>query len=339
MMETKHWTVSQQSFDKEAMEEAAVLLKKGEAVAFPTETVYGLGADATNEQAVRKIFEAKGRPSDNPLIVHVADKEQLSELVEEVPDVAYKLLEAFSPGPITLILRSKGAVAPNVSAGLNSIGVRIPSHPVGLRLLQEVGLPIAAPSANISGRPSPTKAEHVVHDLDGRIAGIMDGGPTGIGLESTVVDCTEAVPVILRPGGVTAEAIQDVIGTVMVDPGLAGGEKEKPKAPGMKYTHYAPEAPLYLVNKEMQQHADKLTEAGEKVGIIATEELAQMLKSERIQICGTRRDLSTVAEHLYDALRHFKKSDVTVILCESFEKHGVGAAIMNRLEKAATGII
>jgi L-threonylcarbamoyladenylate synthase len=337
MMETKHWTVSEQSFDKQAMSEAAALLKQGEAVAFPTETVYGLGADATNEQAVRKIFEAKGRPSDNPLIVHVANTNQLEDLVEEVPDVAYKLLEAFSPGPLTLILKSKGTVAPNVSAGLDSIGIRIPSHPVGLRLLEEAAIPIAAPSANISGRPSPTKAEHVVHDLDGRIAGIMDGGPTGIGLESTVLDCTEAVPVILRPGGVTAEAIQKVIGTVMIDPGLAGEQKEKPKAPGMKYTHYAPEAPLYLVKENMQQQADKLTEAGEKVGIIATEELAATLDSAQIQVCGTNKDLATVAEHLYDALRHFKKSDVSVILCESFPKQDVGAAIMNRLEKAATG--
>jgi L-threonylcarbamoyladenylate synthase len=337
MMETKHWTVSEQSFDKQAMKEAAALLKQGEAVAFPTETVYGLGADATNVQAVRKIFEAKGRPSDNPLIVHVANTNQLEDLVEEVPDVAQKLLEAFSPGPLTLILKSKGAVAPNVSAGLDSIGIRIPSHPVGLRLLEEAAIPIAAPSANISGRPSPTKAEHVVHDLDGRIAGIMDGGPTGIGLESTVLDCTEAVPVILRPGGVTAEAIQKVIGTVMIDPGLAVEQKEKPKAPGMKYTHYAPEAPLYLVEDNMQQQADKLTKAGENVGIIATEELAETLDGERIQICGTRKDLATVAEHLYDALRHFKKSDVSVILCESFPKQDVGAAIMNRLEKAATG--
>ncbi|QXE03471.1 L-threonylcarbamoyladenylate synthase [Terribacillus sp. DMT04] len=336
-METKHWTVSEQSFDKQAMSEAAALLKQGEAVAFPTETVYGLGADATNEQAVRKIFEAKGRPSDNPLIVHVANINQLENLVEEVPDVAYKLLEAFSPGPLTLILKSKGTVAPNVSAGLDSIGIRIPSHPVGLRLLEEAAIPIAAPSANISGRPSPTKAAHVVHDLNGRIAGIMDGGPTGIGLESTVLDCTEAVPVILRPGGVTAEAIQKVIGTVMIDPGLAGEQKEKPKAPGMKYTHYAPEAPLYLVKENMQQQADKLTEAGEKVGIIATEELAATLDSERVQVCGTSKDLATVAEHLYDALRHFKKSDVSVILCESFPKQDVGAAIMNRLEKAATG--
>ncbi|SNZ04462.1 translation factor SUA5 [Terribacillus aidingensis] len=339
MMETKHWTVSEQSLNKQAMSEAAVLLKQGEAVAFPTETVYGLGADATNEKAVRKIFEAKGRPSDNPLIVHVANTNQLEDLVEEVPDVAHKLLEAFSPGPLTLILKSKGTVAPNVSAGLDSIGIRIPSHPVGLRLLEEAAIPIAAPSANISGRPSPTRAEHVVHDLDGRIAGIMDGGPTGIGLESTVLDCTEAVPVILRPGGVTAEAIQRVIGTVMIDPGLAGEQKEKPKAPGMKYTHYAPEAPLYLVKENMQQQADKLAEAGEKVGIIATEELAATLDSERIQICGTRKNLATVAEHLYDALRHFKKSDVSVILCESFSKQDVGAAIMNRLEKAATGVM
>nr|WP_101896431.1 L-threonylcarbamoyladenylate synthase [Terribacillus aidingensis] len=338
-METKHWTVSEQSLNKQAMSEAAVLLKQGEAVAFPTETVYGLGADATNEKAVRKIFEAKGRPSDNPLIVHVANTNQLEDLVEEVPDVAHKLLEAFSPGPLTLILKSKGTVAPNVSAGLDSIGIRIPSHPVGLRLLEEAAIPIAAPSANISGRPSPTRAEHVVHDLDGRIAGIMDGGPTGIGLESTVLDCTEAVPVILRPGGVTAEAIQRVIGTVMIDPGLAGEQKEKPKAPGMKYTHYAPEAPLYLVKENMQQQADKLAEAGEKVGIIATEELAATLDSERIQICGTRKNLATVAEHLYDALRHFKKSDVSVILCESFSKQDVGAAIMNRLEKAATGVM
>ncbi|MFP7492604.1 L-threonylcarbamoyladenylate synthase [Terribacillus saccharophilus] len=338
-METKHWTVSEQSFDKQAMEEAADLLRKGETIAFPTETVYGLGADATNEQAVRKIFEAKGRPSDNPLIVHVASKNQLEDLVEDVPEAAFTLLDAFSPGPITIILKSKGTVASNVSAGLDSIGIRIPSHPVGLRLLEEVGLPIAAPSANISGRPSPTKAEHVTHDLEGRIAGIMDGGPTGIGLESTVIDCTEAVPVILRPGGITAEAIEAVIGTVMIDPGLAGDEKEKPKAPGMKYTHYAPEAPLYLVEKDMQQHADKLAEDGEIVGIIATEELAQQLENERIQVCGTREDLSTVAQHLYDALRYFKKSDVSVILCESFGKQGVGAAIMNRLEKAATGSI
>ncbi|HBB5410576.1 TPA: threonylcarbamoyl-AMP synthase, partial [Listeria monocytogenes] len=237
-MQTIHWNINNQQSNQVIFQEAAKLLRSGECVAFPTETVYGLGADATNQAAVQKIYEAKGRPSDNPLIVHIARREQMDPFVASYPVKAIQLMEKFWPGPLTVILPlKKDSLATNVSAGLSTVGVRMPEHPVSLALIDAANIPVAAPSANRSGKPSPTTASHVIEDLDGKIAGIIDGGATGVGLESTVIDCSLDIPVILRPGGVTKEQIEQIIGPVDIATNNTK-ETEKPKAPGMKYTHY-----------------------------------------------------------------------------------------------------
>ncbi len=246
----KHWIVENDVENNKSypqIVEAARILQENEVVAFPTETVYGLGANAKSDAAVEKIFKAKGRPSDNPLIVHISNKNQLEGLVMSVPSSAEKLIEAYWPGPLTIIFNKKeNVLSEKVTAGLDTVAIRMPDHPVALAIIEAAGLPIAAPSANRSGKPSPTTAQHVIDDLDGRIIGVVDGGETGVGVESTVVDCTGPVPIILRPGGVTKEQLQEVVGEIIVDPSLKEG-KGAPKSPGMKYTHYAPDAPVYLV--------------------------------------------------------------------------------------------
>ncbi|MCC2471816.1 L-threonylcarbamoyladenylate synthase [Bacillus pacificus] len=319
------------------LQEAAKLLRENEAIAFPTETVYGLGANAMNDEAIAKIFEAKGRPSDNPLIVHIGTKSQLDGIVKEIPPVAEKLMEHFWPGPLTIILPRKEGISEKVTAGLNTVGVRMPDHPVALALIEEANVPVAAPSANRSGRPSPTLASHVYEDLNEKIAGIVDGGATGVGVESTVIDCTSAVPTILRPGGITKEQLESVIGTVSLDPALKD-EKEKPKSPGMKYTHYAPKAPLSIVEGSrefIQRLADEKKEEGFKVGVLTTEEYQHVYNADVVLSCGVRSDLASVATKLYDVLRTFDASEVDVIFSESFPNEGIGNAIMNRLTKAA----
>ncbi len=319
------------------LQEAAKLLRENEAVAFPTETVYGLGANAMDDEAIAKIFEAKGRPSDNPLIVHIGTKSQLDGIVKEIPPVAEKLMAHFWPGPLTIILPRKEGISERVTAGLNTVGVRMPDHPVALALIEEANVPVAAPSANRSGRPSPTLASHVYEDLNGKIAGIVDGGATGVGVESTVIDCTSTVPTILRPGGITKEQLEAVIGTVSLDPALKD-EKEKPKSPGMKYTHYAPKAPLSIVEGSrefIQQLVDEKKEEGFKVGVLTTEEYQHVYNADVILSCGVRSDLASVATKLYDVLRTFDASEVDVIFSESFPNEGIGNAIMNRLTKAA----
>jgi len=319
------------------LQEAAKLLRENEAVAFPTETVYGLGANAMDDEAIAKIFEAKGRPSDNPLIVHIGTKSQLDGIVKEIPPVAEKLMAHFWPGPLTIILPRKEGISERVTAGLNTVGVRMPDHPVALALIEEANVPVAAPSANRSGRPSPTLASHVYEDLNGKIAGIVDGGATGVGVESTVIDCTSPVPTILRPGGITKEQLEAVIGTVSLDPALKD-EKEKPKSPGMKYTHYAPKAPLSIVEGSrefIQQLVDGKKEEGFKVGVLTTEEYQHVYNADVILSCGVRSDLASVATKLYDVLRTFDASEVDVIFSESFSNEGIGNAIMNRLTKAA----
>ncbi|WP_316570581.1 L-threonylcarbamoyladenylate synthase [Neobacillus sp. YIM B06451] len=340
-METKRWTVDnavEKLINNPQIKQAAQLLAENEVVAFPTETVYGLGGNAENDGAVAKIFLAKGRPSDNPLIIHIAEREKMASFVEEIPRVADRLMDAFWPGPLTLILKKKKrALSEKATAGLETVGVRMPDHPVALAILKECGLPIAAPSANSSGKPSPTTAAHVAADLSGKIAGIVDGGPTGVGVESTVLDCTSEVPTILRPGGITREQLEAVIGNVEVDPALSG-EDAKPKAPGMKYRHYAPEAPLYLVagsREYLQQLATQQMEEGKRVGILATEESARFYKADVVIACGKRNSLDTVAATLYDTLRLFNESPADMIFSEMFPEVGVGHAIMNRLMKAA----
>src|SRR5690625_1956588 len=240
-MKTKRWIVNSNNIEK--IEEAKQLVIKGEVVAFPTETVYGLGADATNEHAIQKIFSAKGRPADNPLILHVATTGQLEKLVKMIPSYVYDLIEHFSPGPITYVLESNGTVAPSVTGGLTTIGVRIPNHPTALELLKTCHFPLAAPSANVSGKPSPTSATHVIEDLEGIIAGVIDGGDAYGGIESTVVDCTKKIPTILRLGAITPDDIQKVVGNVKV---MSDDISNGPKSPGLKYKHYAPEVPLVL---------------------------------------------------------------------------------------------
>ncbi|MGA9288489.1 MAG: L-threonylcarbamoyladenylate synthase [Anaerobacillus sp.] len=317
--------------------EAAEYLKRDEVVAFPTETVYGLGGNALSEQAVAKIFAAKGRPADNPLIVHVATRPHVEKLVTSIPKQADQLMNAFWPGPLTIVLPGGQSVASNVTAGLDTVAVRMPDHPVALAILKAANLPLAAPSANLSGKPSPTSAKHVIHDLDGRIAGVVDGGSTGVGLESTVVDCSGDVVTILRPGGVTKEQLEEVVGVVKIDPALSDDD-HKPKSPGVKYKHYAPTAPVALVDGSysfIQQIVDKRKAAGKKVGVLATEESKELYSADIVIPCGSKQDLITVANRLYDVLRQFDESNVDEIYSEMFTHEGVGAAVMNRLTKAA----
>ena len=319
--------------------QAVDLLNNGEIVAFPTETVYGLGAVATNEQAVKKIFAAKGRPSDNPLIVHIGTVEEVSLYTTNISEVAQKCMNAFWPGPLTLVMHAKpNVLAPSVTAGLDSVGIRMPDHPVALELLQTLKKPLAAPSANRSGKPSPTKAEHVFEDLQNIIPCILDGGMTGIGLESTVLDVTLDTPVILRPGGVTKEMLEAVIGPVD-EPSLEQQKIEStPKAPGMKYTHYAPDAPVYLIdsNKEAIEKAITELKPEHKVALLAPDSFKE-INADYYFSFGNVHDLEQMSASLYDALRACDKTDATIILATSTSKTGVGTAIMNRLEKAAGG--
>lgn len=334
MIQTKRWN----GIGKQDITEAAECLREGGAVAFPTETVYGLGADATSEQAVARIFQAKGRPSDNPLIAHVATRDQLEGLVTTIPSYVNKLIDAFSPGPLTCVLPDNGTCATNVTGGLSTIGVRIPSHPVARRLLQQCSIPIAAPSANTSGKPSPTTADHVWQDLHGKIAGLVDGGATGVGLESTVIDCTSDIPIVLRPGGITNEQLKHIVGDVVIDPALADA-KDKPKAPGMKYRHYAPEVPLWLVEGSAEQIASVIREEQKnyhRIGVMASNETADGLEASRVIRLGEKDSLREIATNIYDALRTFKEGDIDLIICEAFPETGVGLAIMNRLKKAAS---
>ncbi|MCI2253826.1 threonylcarbamoyl-AMP synthase [Domibacillus sp. PGB-M46] len=340
-METKYWFVD--NFEEihqhyPQIKEAAELIRRGEVVAFPTETVYGLGGQVKLDNAVEKIFKAKGRPSDNPLIVHIAAKKDVDELAHSIPSYARKLMEAFWPGPLTVIVPKKdGVLSEWVTAGLDTVALRMPNHPAALALIKEAGVPVAAPSANRSGKPSPTTAQHVLDDLKGRIAGVVDAGETGVGLESTVVDCTGDYPIVLRPGGVTEADIKAVAGKAETNTVLKKQE-DAPKAPGMKYTHYAPEAPLYIMEgtaQAIQKKVDEWKEEGKKVGVLAASENAASYKAEAVIACGSRGDLSSVARELYGALRAFNEKPVDIIIAEAFPTEGVGAAIMNRLEKAA----
>jgi L-threonylcarbamoyladenylate synthase len=341
MMKTKYWKVDKfvdNLVTYPQVVEAAALLRENEVVAFPTETVYGLGGNAENDEAVAKIFEAKGRPSDNPLIIHIAHSDQLAGFVESVPEKATQLMDAFWPGPLTIIFQKKqGALSALASAGLETVAVRIPDHPLALALLEECQLPIAAPSANRSGKPSPTTGQHVLEDLDGKVSGILDGGATGVGVESTVIDCTEEVPVIFRPGGVTREQIEAVVGPVAMDAALTD-LTSAPKSPGMKYQHYAPNAPLFLVNGSREFLAGLVAEKqaeGLRVGVLTTEEQVGAYAADVVLACGSREQLETVAGALYHTLRAFNDAAVDIIFSEMFPNEGVGQAIMNRLEKAA----
>lgn len=325
-------------------EKAADIIRKGGLVAFPTETVYGLGGDAFDESAAAKIYAAKGRPSDNPLIVHIAEVSDMEKLSDDIPEIAYKLAEKFWPGPLTMIVRKNDRVPLSVTGGLDTVAIRLPSHPAARRLIRESGTFIAAPSANLSGRPSPTRASHVVEDLSGRIDMIIDGGDIEIGLESTIVDLTEDVPVILRPGYITREMLMDAVGEVRLDKALMTGvaANVRPKAPGMKYRHYAPKAAMTIVEGNtdkviayMKDKLDTQTEAGHKVGLMLTSADAAFFDKGEIISLGDRNDEDEIAKNLFAALREFDDRGVDVIYSEAFPETGVGQAVMNRLLKAA----
>ena len=347
-MKTSYWKLQKNSDNQEIMQEAAALIRAGEVVSFPTETVYGLGADGLNPEAVAKIFAAKGRPNDNPLILHIAKKEDIAQLTTCLNANAKKLMEHFWPGPLTLIVNKSAIVPDAVSAGLETVAVRFPSNKFAQDFIRACGCPIAAPSANISGRPSPTNAQDVLEDMQGKIAGMLDGGTCGIGLESTVVDTTSAVPTILRPGGITYEMLTEVMGAVEIDPALQGDKNFKPKAPGMKYKHYAPKADLTLVEPsgtqtdamtaEVRRLALEAGKAGRRVGIICTDESRQCyadVAGALIRSIGSRREPSSVAHNLYRVLREFDDLEADCIFSESFPQDHLGQAIMNRLSKAA----
>lgn len=328
---------------EEGIRRAGEILKQGGLVAFPTETVYGLGANALDETASAKIYRAKGRPSDNPLIVHIADWDAIYRIAEEVPAQAKLLADAFWPGPLTMILKKSAQVPLGTTGGLDTVAVRMPANEVARALIRVGGGYVAAPSANTSGRPSPTTAQHVAQDMDGVIDMIIDGGDADIGLESTIVDLTEDVPTILRPGYINEEMLAAAVGRVEMDKGLISDNADiRPKAPGMKYRHYAPKAQLFIVEGEMHRVREKINEltaqhlqSGERVGVIGTDESASYYRGGVVKSIGSRRDETSIARHLYGILREFDEMDVTVIYSESFDTPQMGQAIMNRLIKAA----
>ena len=324
--------------------EAAEVIRNGGLVGIPTETVYGLGANALDETASAKIYAAKGRPSDNPLIAHISCMEELPALVSEIPEAGRKLAEKYWPGPLTMVFPKSEIVPYGTTGGLDTVAVRMPSDPIANCLIRLAKVPVAAPSANISGRPSPTKVEHVIEDMSGKIEMIIDGGDVGIGLESTIVDVSGEIPVLLRPGAITVEMLRETLGQVEVDPALEGplSADVKPKAPGMKYRHYAPKAELTLVEGDMEmvikyinREAKAALDAGKKVGIICTEESRSFYEMGILGVIGSREHEETVAHNLFAVLRDFDDRQVDCIFSESFSKDQLGQAIMNRLCKAA----
>lgn len=329
--------------NKEAIARAGKILKDGGLVAFPTETVYGLGGNAMDPTASMKIYAAKGRPSDNPLIVHIAEMKSLEKIVTNIPEKARILAEKYWPGPLTMILQKAEIVPMETTGGLNTVAVRFPSDKIAQELIRAAGGYVAAPSANTSGRPSPTTAEHVREDLGTVIDMILDGGPVGIGLESTIVDFTEEIPIVLRPGYISLEMLRETLGEVKMDKGLiAPDSKVRPKAPGMKYRHYAPKADLAIVKGPMEKviaainHFLKEDEkSGKKVGIIATEETKKYYSGGIVKCIGSREEEETIAHNLYEVLREFDQCEVNVIYSEEFYTPRMGQAIMNRLLKAA----
>lgn len=329
------------SIKDEALTKAAEFIKKGGLVAFPTETVYGLGGDGLNSEAASKIYKAKGRPSDNPLILHINDQKMLHKIVNDVNSMAKKIMTAFCPGPITLILPKSDIVPSSVTGGLDTVAVRMPDNDIARELIRLSNTPIAAPSANISGRPSPTTAQAVYNDLHDRIDMILDGGACHFGVESTIVDCTEDVPIILRPGAITKEMLEELFPVVKIDKAIIG-ENVVPKAPGMKYKHYAPKANMILFEGSSAKMADAIANKiadyereGKKVGLVVSFEVAEKLQHENTAIYGNQEDLLTIASDIYECLRFFDDKDVDIILAEGTTDKGIGLAIMNRLHKAS----
>ncbi|OCB00760.1 L-threonylcarbamoyladenylate synthase [Clostridium beijerinckii] len=342
-MKTKISMIKNVSEDEEKIREAAECIKNGGTVVFPTETVYGLGADALNEEAVEKIFKAKGRPQDNPLIIHVSSK-KLDLYAKEIPKVADELINRFWPGPLTIIL-SKKDIIPNVtSANLNSIGIRMPDNEVARKLIELSQTTIAAPSANISGRPSPTDFQRCIEDLDGKVDYILGGEQSDIGVESTIVDCTVVPPIVLRPGGITLEMLREVDPRIEIDKAIMEKPSKnlKPKAPGMKYKHYAPNAKVTIISGERKKTIEKIREMvhyniekGKKICILTVEENIDEYTEGTGIVLGSLSNLSTVARSLFEALRKCDDLGADLVFAEGYEEKGVGVAIMNRLNKAA----
>lgn len=332
--------------DRESLAAAGEILRSGGLVVFPTETVYGLGANALDADAVAAIFQAKGRPSDNPLIVHICRLDQIYDLAEDFTVQAQRVAEAFWPGPLTLILPKKPSIPAQVTAGLDTVALRMPDHPIALALLDIAGVPVAAPSANTSGKPSPTTAEHVLRDLEGKVDMVVDGGSCRVGLESTVLDMTSEPPVILRPGGVSREDLEGVLGHVEADPAVYENDSpDMPRSPGMKYRHYAPKAKVVLVNgKPLHRIQEKVIELIDEyhaqnmaVGVLASIETMKKYGAEAVFPVGTRTKLETVAKNLFHGLRYLDDCNVDIIIAEGYPDEGIGIAVMNRLKKAAGG--
>ncbi|KXA93204.1 tRNA threonylcarbamoyladenosine biosynthesis protein [candidate division MSBL1 archaeon SCGC-AAA259E17] len=345
-VETTILKVDPKKIDTKKIRTAAKAIQEGKLVAFPTETVYGLGANALEEEAVSRIFEAKGRPADNPLIVHIAEEDSVNILAKHVPENAGKLMDKFWPGPMTLIMPKSDLVPGVTTANLDTVAIRMPSHPVARALIKEANLPIAAPSANLSGRPSPTSAKHVLDDLSGRIEVVIDGGKTGYGVESTVISLSESIPTVLRPGPLPVEELSKILGEVKIS-SIAKAETpeeiSEAKSPGMKHEHYSPKSEVLVVEgtppkrvtSKIQEMATKYDREEKKVGILATEETAEKYEVGTVKVVGKRRKPETVAENLFRILREFDDEGIDIILAEGLETAGIGLAIMNRLRKAA----
>uniref|UniRef100_UPI003F68B6B4 L-threonylcarbamoyladenylate synthase n=1 Tax=Sporanaerobacter sp. TaxID=2010183 RepID=UPI003F68B6B4 len=346
-METIVSKVDRENPEKDIIEAGAELIKNGGIVAFPTETVYGLGANAFCEEAIDKIFIAKGRPQDNPLILHVSSIDEVYPLVEEVNENMKMLMEKFWPGPLTIIFKKSSKVSKKLTGGLSTVAIRMPKNKIALELISSSGVPIAAPSANTSGRPSPTEASHVIEDMYGKIDMIIDGGSTGVGVESTVVDMSEEVPTILRPGGVTLEDLLQVFPEVEYDQSIISDDENiVPKSPGQKYKHYAPKAKMIVftgdvknISKNIKAQIKSLTLEGKKVGIMATEETKDEYNEGIVLVVGSRSDKNSIARNLFKVLRQFDELDVDMILAEGVDTEGIGRAIMNRMKKACGGDI
>ncbi|MBR0148772.1 MAG: threonylcarbamoyl-AMP synthase [Lachnospiraceae bacterium] len=350
-MNTVFKTITENEDNTAIYEEAGRIIRVGGLVAFPTETVYGLGGDALNKDSSQKIYAAKGRPSDNPLIAHICDIAQLDDLVSDIPSCAGDLAQKFWPGPLTLIMKKKAGVPYETTGGLDTVAVRMPNHPVALDLIRYSQRPIAAPSANLSGRPSPTKASHVLNDLNGRIDMILDGGSVGIGVESTIIDLTGSKPMLLRPGYYITDDFKQILGDVLIDPAVANitsgtlpDENIKPKAPGMKYRHYAPKAELVIVSGEDKKVTEKINElisqkeaAGIKCGVITAGEDPALYPKGLIKDAGSSDEER--AASLFAILREFDETDTGFICARDLSEGRLGNALMNRLCKAAAGRI
>lgn len=339
-MKTRILKIDESNFEN--LDEAKNLIQGGELVAFPTETVYGLGADGLNEEAVKKIFVAKGRPQDNPLILHISDRKMLESLVKNISEEAKILMEAFWPGPLTIVFQKSEVVPDIITAGLDTVAIRMPENEIALELIKRSNTPIAAPSANISGRPSPTDAITCYDDLKGKVELIIDGGDTIVGLESTVIDMTGEIPVILRPGAVTLEMVRDLLPKAVIDKGILK-EKETPKSPGQKYKHYAPKADAYLLVGTREEKLAKLDDfiknnQSKKMGLMATKEILEKIHYPDLEIknLGSINDLETFGSLIFKDLRDLDKLKVDIIICEGVEEKGLGLAIMNRLKKSAS---